>query len=147
VETVKYRNWVLSVDRGKTEAVYQQVEKNGTQSCGCDSCQYFETVADEVFPDEVKQLFKQLGVDIKKNFNVTDFGDGSGGYTFDGQFHFKGDLIEGDDCYELTKHGGYQVNLVLVNDNFKIGFTKIASQSFFNEDKEVVQIEFMARVS
>ena len=100
-----------------------------------------------MFPDEVKQLFKQLGVDIKKNFDVTDFGADVTGRSFDGEFHFKGRLIEGEDCWVPAKHGGYQVELLPVNDTFKIGFTKMGSQSFFKEEKEIVQIEFRAKVS
>lgn len=136
----------MEVDRFKNEVLYKQIEVNGTQSCGCDDCRYFETIVEEIFPDEVKGLFLKLGVDIKKNFDVTDFGDGAAGHNYNGQFLFKGSLVEGNDCYELTNHGGYQVNLVSVNDHFKIGFTKIVTNSFFNEEKEIVKIEFMAKM-
>jgi hypothetical protein len=146
VEIIKYRDWVLKADRLNNEALYSRVEVNGTQSCGCEGCQYFDSIADKLFPDEVKQLFLQLGIDIKKNFDVSDFGGGAMGHTFNGQFHFKGVLLEGDDCYVPAEHGGYQVNLLPINDYFKIGFTKVASQSFFNNDEEIIKIEFMAKV-
>jgi hypothetical protein len=145
LEIVKYRDWVLEVDRQETEAVYQQVEKNGTQSCGCDSCQYFETIADEVFPDEVKALLRNLGVDIKKNFEVNDLGDGVNEYDFEVRFHFKGNLIEGNDCYIPFNNNGYRIKLLPINDTFEIGFTENGPRSFFNEEKELIQIHIMTR--
>jgi hypothetical protein len=147
LEIVKYRDWVLEADRLKNETLYNDVEIPGTQSCGCEDCQYFESIADELFPIEVKQLFEQLGINIKKNFDVSSFGGGQMGNAFNGQFHFKGTLLEGADCYELTQHGGYQVNLLPVGDNFKIGFTKTTSPSFFTDEADIIKIEFMARVS
>lgn len=146
MEIIKYRNWVLAVDRPGNEALYNEVEVNGAQSCGCDDWQYFDSIGDALFPDEVKQLFLQLGIDIKKNFDVSDFGGGAMGHTFNGQFHFKGALLEGGDCYGAAEGGGYQVNLLPVSDHFKIGFTQIVTDSFFNEGKEIVKIEFMAKV-
>lgn len=146
MEIVKYRDWVLEVDRPENEALYKEVETPGTQSCACEDCQYFESIADELYPDDVKQLFEQLGIDIKKNFDVSSFGGGQMGNAFNGQFHFKGGLIEGPDCYQLTEFGGYQLNLLPVSDNFKIGFTKTTSPSFFNSEADIIKIEFMAWV-
>ncbi|AYL96668.1 hypothetical protein [Mucilaginibacter celer] len=146
MEIVKYRDWVFEADSVVNETLYQTVETPGTQSCACEDCQYFESIAAELYPDDVKQLFKQLGIDIKKNFDVSSFGGGQMGNAFNGQFHFKGGLIEGPDCYQLTEFGGYQVNLLPVSDNFKIGFTKMASQSFFTGEADIIKIEFMARV-
>lgn len=146
MEIVKYLDWVLETDRLKNEALYKKVEVIGTQSCGCEDCQYFDSIRDEFFPEEIKQLFAQLGIDIKRNFNVDGFGGGQMGQSFNGQFHFKGQLLEGEDCYVQTEFGGYQLNLQSVSDNFKIGFTKTTSPSFFNDETDIIKIEFMARV-
>jgi hypothetical protein len=146
LEVVRYRDWVFEVDRAANEVLYKEVETPGTQSCACEDCQYFESIADELYPDDVKQLFKKLGIDIKKNFDVSSFGGGAMGSAFNGQFHFKGSLIEGPDCYQLTEFGGYQVNLLPVSDIFKIGFTKTKSASFFTNEADIIKIEFMARV-
>lgn len=145
MEIVRYRDWVLEVDRKETEAVYQQIEMSGTQSCGCGNCKYFETIANEIFPDEIKQLFEQLGVDIKKNFEVNDLGDGVNEYDFEVRFHFKGNLIKGDDCYLPLLSNGYTIKLSPVNDMFEIGFTKNGPRSFFNEQEQIIQIHIMTK--
>jgi hypothetical protein len=147
VEIVGYRDWVLAVDKEQTEAVYQQVDMGGTQSCVCGTCKYFETIADEVYPHEIKQLFKKLGVDISKNYEVFDLEVEENERRFYGVFHFKGDLIAGNDCWIPTVPGGYSLELLPVNDIFMIGFSKAAQISFFEKEEEIVEIKFMAKVS
>lgn len=147
MEIVGYRDWILAVDKEQTEAVYQQVEMAGTQSCICDTCKYFETIADEVYPDEIKQLFKKLGVDVNKNYEVFDLEGEKNERCFHGVFHFKGDLIAGDDCWIQTGPGAHSLKLLPVNDIFMIGFSKAAQISFFEKEEEIVEIKFTAKVS
>ncbi|QEM09211.1 hypothetical protein [Mucilaginibacter rubeus] len=147
MEIVGYRDWILVVDKEQTEALYRQVEMGGTQSCVCDTCKYFEAITDDVYPDEVRQLFEKLGIDISKNYEVFDLEGEGNERCFYGVFHFKGDLIAGDDCWIPTVSGGYHLELLPVNDIFMIGFSKAAQISFFEKEEEIVEIKFMTKVS
>ncbi|MEN0056260.1 MAG: hypothetical protein AAGC65_21460 [Mucilaginibacter sp.] len=143
---IKYRDWIFEMDKIQTEKVYQNVQVSGTESCTCGNCKYFDIESDRIFPDEIKLLFMNLGVDINKNFEVTDYGDEKTQHVYMGEFHFIGNIIEGNDCSILFKNGGYYAELVPITKSFSIGFTKRVSQSFFNKERDLIQIEFTAKV-
>lgn len=142
---IKYHDWLIETDREQNEQLYKQVETTGTQSCGCENCKYFDSISHRVFPAEIRELFEALGVDIDKNCDVSDFGTEETGHMFLGRFQFVGSLLEGHDSSVPTASGGFTVDLLPLNDTFKIGFTKLISDSFFKDVPNLVQIEFMAR--
>ena len=142
---IKYHDWVIEVDREQNEHLYTQIEITGTQSCGCENCKYFDTISHQVFPANVRELFKTLGVDVNKNCDVIDFGTEETGHLFLGEFQFAGNLIDGPDSRVPSAGGGYTVNLLPLSDLFKIGFTKMVSKPFLGKVANLLQIEFMAR--
>ena len=87
-----------------------------------------------------------MGVDINKNFEVSDFGDETTGHIYYGSFHFIGKINEGKDCSIPLQSGGYTVDLLPISESFSIGFTSTLSESFFNKHEDLIQIEFTIKV-
>jgi len=145
-ELVKYRNWVFEVDRSKTESLYDKVKLSGTESCGCGQCKEFIALKDIIYPQEIKELFKKLGVDIYKEFELCDHGNEEYGHVYSWWFHFVGKIIEGDDCNISLPESDYTRNTLAINDLFSIGFTKDISISFFNNYQDLIQVELFAKV-
>ncbi len=146
-DVIKYRDWLLEADRLQTAGFYESIQSAGSEDCICGNCKYFNTISNHIYPDEVKLLFKELGVDINKNFEVNDFGDETTGHLYYGSFHFIGKIIEGKDCSIPLQSGGYTVDLLPISESFSIGFTSAVSKSFFNKDQNLVQIEFAVKAS
>ena len=146
VDIFKYRDWVLETERTRTETLYKSVQLSGSESCDCGQCRKFISIKDTIYPDEVKILFDKLGVDINKEFEVCDYGDEENGHIFSWWFHFVGEIIEGNDCSVPLPTGGHTIDLFSINEGFSIGFTRSISMSFFDNKKDLTEIELMAKV-
>jgi hypothetical protein len=138
---IKYRNWVLEVESEQTRALYKNANVWGAENCGCGTCLHFTSLRNEIYPDEVRGLFEKLGIDINKEVEVCDFGDGETEYIFSWWFHFIGDIVEGDDCMVPFREGGYTLDLLKIDDVFSIGFTRNISLPFIKEQRGLIQIE------
>ncbi|MBW8359734.1 MAG: hypothetical protein K0M63_08055 [Weeksellaceae bacterium] len=89
---VKYRDWELFSDRETTEQTYSEFENSGAESCGCDYCKNYIAQRETVFPDDIKELFKKLGIDYMKEIEISEFAKLENGlHYYNGWFHFKGD--------------------------------------------------------
>ncbi len=141
VDIFKYRDWVLEVERAQTETLYKGVSLSGSESCDCGNCKHFLSIKHFLYPDEVKGLFDNLGMDINKEFEVCDFGDEESGHFYSWWFHFIGEIIEGKDCNTPLPTGGYTMDLLPINDILSIGFTKNISISFFDNKQDLIQVE------
>ncbi|HEX3387382.1 MAG TPA: hypothetical protein VHS53_19435 [Mucilaginibacter sp.] len=147
LETVKYRDWFFEVDRSKTESLYAEIKLASSEECGCGNCKYFRSIIDSIYPEEIKMLFKKLGIDINKDFETTDFGGEEDGHIYDGYFYFSGRIIQGKDCYVPLPQGGHTSDLLYIDDVFEVGFTDKISISFFENKKDLVQVQFMTKVA
>ena len=58
---VQYRDWELYSDKDITEQTYKKFKHSGAESCGCDYCKNFIAQRETVFPDEIKELFRDGG--------------------------------------------------------------------------------------
>ena len=145
-EIVKYRKWILQPNRLETERLYNLVSFGGTQTCKCGQCREFLTIKDHLYPPEIKDIFMKLGIDINKEVELCDFGDEKIGHIYSWWFHFVGKIIEGDDCSVALQAGGYTMDLLPINEFFKIGFTEIISLSFFENRDDLIQVELWADI-
>ncbi len=146
VDIFKYRDWVLEVERLQTEALYKSMSSGGAESCHCGTCKYFVSIRESIYPDEIKGLFEKLGIDINKEVEVCDFGDGENEDVFSWWFHFIGQIVEGSDCYVPLPDGGNTIDLVQIDEVFRIGFTQNISLPFCKEQRGLIQIELMTKV-
>ena len=144
VTTVKFRDWKFEVDRELTETTYTNVLGSGADTCVCNNCKNYVAFRDNVFPDEVLKLFNDLGIDYRKEVEITSWEKlPNGHYHIGGWFHFKGKLLTGKD-YRVSIAGGngFTFDLTKISDNFSIGFGEGNNMTYFEQKVGLVQIEF-----
>ncbi|RAU82561.1 hypothetical protein [Pontibacter arcticus] len=108
---VTYQDWEFYSDKELTEQTYLEMDKSGAESCGCSYCRNFIEQRETVFPEEIKELLGKLGVDYKKEVDVSEFVKLECGlHYYNGWFHFKGDF-KGKDCSIPFPNGGYSTDL------------------------------------
>jgi hypothetical protein len=132
---VTYKNQVLQVDFDRTQSVYQQVKKGGDVQCACNYCANFSENKENIFPDEFKELLKNLAIDYKKAVEVYHLGKlANGKHFYGGWFHFKGKIVKKD------------IETIAITDDFKFEFSQKSALSFFSkkECSNLVQIDFYA---
>jgi len=145
---VKYRDWEFEVDFLLTQQAYLNFAVGGADSCICSDCKNYSAYRDNVFPEEIKELFCALGVDFRKEVEIWAMQKLENGlHEISGWFHFKGKIISGINCRKPLETGnGYAVNLTPINENFEIGFTSGNDLTFFDNKKELVQVEFVTAI-
>ncbi|MHA7100678.1 hypothetical protein [Roseivirga pacifica] len=139
---VDYRGWRLYSDKEKTEQAYKEFEHSGAESCACDYCKNFIAQRETLFPEEIKELLREVGVDYKKEIDVSELARLENGlHYYIGWFQFKGDF-KGKDCTVSLSNSGYTFDLTQITDKFSIGFRHDNSLTPFREKEGLVQIEF-----
>lgn len=71
---IRFRSWEFEVDKQATERVYQAVDKGGARRCGCNHCQNFLLQQASVYPSEVIDFVKDVGIDQHKEVEVVEYG-------------------------------------------------------------------------
>ncbi|WP_181306524.1 hypothetical protein [Rufibacter sp. XAAS-G3-1] len=139
---ISFRDWKLNADKELTAQTYLEFEHSSAESCGCDYCKNFVEQREQIFPEEVKKLFSNLGIDFKKEIEVSEFAKLENGlHYYSGWFHFKGDF-EGKDCTVPLQNGGHTLELTSITENFSIGFRRDSALTPFKDTDRIVQIEF-----
>lgn len=148
VTTVTFRDWEFEVDRELTQQTYESVSIGGADGCGCSDCENYAAYRDNVFSEEVKQLFNDLGIDYRKEVEITSWYILPDGLRcIGGWFHFKGRLISGKNCkIPLPGNSGYSLHLTKIADNFEIGFTEENILTYFSDKTGLVQVEFITYI-
>lgn len=142
--TLTFREWQLEADKVETRRAYTSVAKGNADTCDCSMCKNFVEYREHIFPDEVKWLFSKLGIDYSKDSEASYFfKDKEGLHHYGGWFHFKGSFT-GKSCAIPQNGGGYNMELVPINENFSIGFWNNSALNFFDDGEGLVQVEFWA---
>ena len=143
---VVYQDWILSVDKELTQKEYDKINKSSAETCGCENCLKFIAYRKKIFPQEILDLFEQLGINPYKEIEISYMGDiDEYKHYFTGWFHFVGNFT-GKDCKIPTSKDGYTLEFSKVNENFEIGFRKEKHLSQFKTTKDLVQIEFACKI-
>ena len=143
MKIVKYRDWVFEVDLEATIETYSNVEESGADTCACDNCKNYVAFRNYVFPEEILNLFDQLGVDSRKEVEITTWEELPDKFLrIGGWFHFKGRVLAGKTYRVWIAEKAYSYDLTPVADNFSIGFDKGDDLAYFEKKEELVQIEF-----
>jgi hypothetical protein len=143
METLTYRDWTFEFDKQLTIDTYSQIKESGADSCKCNDCKNYVAYRDKVFPDEILRLFCDLGIDYKKEVEITNWEKQPNGlHHIGGWFHFKGKVLKGKDSMIPLPNGGFTFDLTQISDNFSIGFSEGNDLTFFDDKNGLVQIEF-----
>jgi len=147
LEVIEYKDWIFEINKQSTEEAYKKIGLSGTESCNCNYCKNFITARDLIYPEEVRELFNKLGIDIGKEADASEFYKLENGlHYYSGLFHFKGRILKGKDSAVSLPSGGFTVELTEITPNFSIGFTNDNSLSLFEEKENLVQIDFSANL-
>lgn len=71
------------MDRELTKLTYEGFTLGGAESCGCDDCKNFVYNREDIYPEEIKKLFDQLGIDYKKETEIGHYCRQPEGLTLD----------------------------------------------------------------
>lgn len=147
ITNVKYKDWVFEVDREFTKKTYENISMSGADTCICNDCKNYVAYRDNVFPDDILWLFDNLGIDFRKEVEITSFETLSDGlHRIGGWFHFKGSVLAGIDYRVPLPLGGYTFDLTPISDKFSIGFSEGGDLTFFLDKNGIVQVEFMTTI-
>lgn len=146
---VTFRDWVLDVDDDVTRAAYARARTGGAESCGCDTCRNFVAARSRVYPDEVRALLADLGIDPAKEgeaYWVHRSADGL--HHYGGWFHFVGSIVSGPPVRERVGGSAWQRHLVEVTPTFALGFEADATAPRLDplDGLQAVQVEFDAAI-
>lgn len=145
--TLKFREWEFEVDKLLTKQTYEKTFAGGSDTCICNDCKNYVSFRDNVFPEEVQNLFHDLGIDYRKEVEITTYEVLPNGlHHIGGWFHFKGKIIKGKDCRVPLPNSGFTFDLTKITDNFELGFTNGNDLAFFENTDHIVQIEFMTNI-
>lgn len=147
MEIIAFKDWLLEPNTSSTSKVYENVSLSGAESCNCNNCKNYIANRETVFPIEVKDLFLKLGIDYKKEVEITNWETLPNGLHFiGGWFNFKGKILSGKLCDIPLPSGGFTLELTKINENFSIGFSNIITTTFFEDKKDLIQIEFETNI-
>lgn len=145
MKKINFRGWELIVDREATKLAYDTTAFGGTDNCECSYCQNFSNNKENIYPNEIRALFDQLGIDYRKECEAWHYcKDDLGRHCYSGWFHFKGDF-KGEECIDRTSESTSTMNLIPINENFSIGFCYNNQLAFFADKDGLVQVEFDAK--
>ena len=140
---VRFQDWVFEADKALTETTYSNISGSSADTCGCNDCKNYVTYRDKVFPAEIIKLFNDLGIDYRKEVEITSYETLPNGlHHIGGWFHFKGRVLKGKDYRIPLPLGGHTFDLTPITDNFSIGFAEGNDLTFFEDKTGLVQIEF-----
>ncbi|MGE8037646.1 hypothetical protein [Lysinibacillus sp. NPDC093692] len=97
-------SWTIEVDVNKTKEFYRKHHLI-TEGCDCDFCANFVLACDK-FPPAIKELFNLLGIDPRKEGEVSEYMENKDGTHLYGAFyHIVGRIIEGPKLWMPTEEG------------------------------------------
>ena len=146
--TLQFKDWEFRFDKQLTQQTYENVVGSGADTCFCNDCKNYVALRDSVFPDEVHKLFDDLGVDYRKEVEITTWEVLPNGlHHIGGWFHFKGQMLAGKNYrVPLPDEKSFSIVLTEINANFKIGFGEGSDLTFFEDKNELIQIEFETKI-
>ncbi|MCB0698779.1 MAG: hypothetical protein H6551_03380 [Chitinophagales bacterium] len=145
MNTVTFLDWTLLVDKETTQDTYSRTANGSAESCNCNDCKRYLGLIEKVYPKEIIELFKQLGIDYRKDSEISSIGLDNGFVEYSGWFHFKGKFI-GQSCIEKLATNSFTLHLIEITNEFSIGFHYSNTLSFFKPDEQLVQVEFNIKV-
>ena len=120
-----------------------QILQGGAETCDCSPCRNFAGLREQLYPPEVRTLFKELGVDYRRDaeaYHICRLPNGK--HSYGAWFHFVGMIEAGKDAEVPVGENSWTFDLERVSEGFSLGFTAktgLVPEAF--SGKPVVQIE------
>jgi hypothetical protein len=147
ITIVNFKDWTFEVNKGLTEQTYRNISGSGAETCRCSNCKNYIAYRDRVFPEEIIDLFYNLGINYKKEVEIITYETlPNQNLHIGGWFHFKGQVLAGKDYRVPLPFGGYTYDLTRIKDNFSIGFAEENDLTFFEDKRGLVQVLFDANI-
>src|SRR4051812_711144 len=104
MDQIKVGSWVIEIDVSRTKKIYDRYHLI-TEGCDCGFCANYVLACDK-FPLEIKNLFNLLGIDPRKEGEVSEYMENKDGSHLYGAFyHIVGRIIDGPKLWVPTKKG------------------------------------------
>jgi hypothetical protein len=149
MKEVAFRDWRFLCDSAATEKMNNLMEQGGAEQCGCAPCKNFIQYRDNVYPQELLNVFQESGISTDREVEIYHvLNTGNGVHKYGGWFHFVGRMLVGEDCKSPIADGsGYELKLKKLSEDFEIGFTtECLMWPDSMKDKEGIQLEFMTNI-
>ncbi|MHC4332401.1 MAG: hypothetical protein ACYSUV_01465 [Planctomycetota bacterium] len=139
METLQIGPWIVKYDAEATRRRYEHIDSGLPEKCRCEFCLNFAAARENVYPEEVKKIFVQLGIDYTKEAEVAyTCRMRPGWHSYLGWLHFVGKVEE---VLEET------IECVPVSKGFRWYFTKAGDVGHeVCSGQPLVQIDFYAEV-
>jgi hypothetical protein len=122
---IEFGPWTIRADVPATERAYAQVAHGSAEGCSCDSCQNFIGVRASAYPPDVLECLKELGVDFKKETELSRYARlPSGLHLYRGRFYVVGSIAEGPDAWITINEKQRKANFYGVSPTFEIGVSR-----------------------
>jgi len=147
MKNIKYKDWELIVEEKTTKDAYDKTAYGSPENCGCNECKNFIHNRKAIYPEEVQTLFIELGIDYKKEAELTHYCRMENGlHYYGGWFHFKGKFV-GKNCIVTEKKKEPRIELTSLTEHFSIGFHYGNEMAIFkgNDKETLVQIDFTVK--
>jgi hypothetical protein len=152
MKEIKCKRWEFYADVEATCEAYSVIKRGGAEECECSPCQNFVVARDRAYPQEVQELFEQLGIDYRKEIEVyhicrTEIGK----HLYGGWLHFIGDFKLGERFTVITavdaNTEAYTFAFEEIDRKFQISFTENSGLYWneFNGD-QLIQVEFRVEI-
>ena len=146
MQLVRFGRWTLRAEPEKTRAAYAGLVA-ASERCGCNICKNWEAARVDVFGDEARALFAELGVDYTREIAVVHTHRiARGRHAYEGWFHVFGVMESGRDAY-VPRGDLFAVELEPCGETLSLGFTaRLRGVSSAWVNAPMVQLEFAAIV-
>jgi hypothetical protein len=146
MQLVRFGRWTLRAEPDKTLAAYVGLVA-ASERCGCNICKNFQAAREQIFGEEARALFEQLGVDRTREIEVAHTHRiARGRHAYEGWFHLFGVIDSGRDAY-VPRGDLFAVELEPCGETLSVGFTShLRGVSAAWVNAPIVQLEFAAIV-
>ena len=137
----KIGNWLIEFDYEATKNAYSSIIQKIT--CGCHTCRNYDKALSD-FPNEVHDLFNELGIDLSKPAEVYESAFENGIVQMGGWYHIVGNYLEGDDVWlPVAPDHSHQktTEMYTISDGFQVGFTHMIALVEEDYPHPVIQME------
>ncbi len=91
---ITYREWMFDCDVEATRRAYETISAGSVEACECSGCKNFLAQRDSIFPEEIRKLFDELGVNYKRDAEIYHIAQLQPGlHQYGGWFHFVGNIL------------------------------------------------------
>lgn len=143
VDLIKVGRYLIEIDVNQTKSFYEK-HHFITEDCCCAYCTYYTLACDEFSP-EIKNLFNLLGIDPRKEGEISEYMVNEDGTHLYGAFyHIVGKIIDAPQLYTPTNSENEFSTLNL--NRIEIGFSEELDLIPDSFPKPTVQFEIQLNI-